>query len=233
MIGPPPGSGGPALELRGVTFRYPAVRRAVLEGVDLVVAPGEIVGVTGPNEAGKSTLCRLITGVWPPASGSVRLDGAEVHMWERADFGRHVGYLPQEVGLFAGTVRDNIARMAAAPDEAVVAAAQLAGCEQAVGAAGRRLRSLEPVVVEPHAVVLGEERAVVAGQRGAERFLGLLEGTVRGRPAVLVNEVETGHHGPAPAIAGACPNRSLPAPAAAPAPHDHCRGTFTIGISPT
>jgi ATP-binding cassette, subfamily C, type I secretion system permease/ATPase len=106
--------------------------RPILKCVSFELGAGEILAVIGPSASGKSTICRLLTGVWAPAAGHVRLDSADVHTWDRADFGRHVGYLPQDIQLFAGSVRDNIARMSAAPDEAVIAAARLAGVHETI-----------------------------------------------------------------------------------------------------
>jgi ABC-type protease/lipase transport system fused ATPase/permease subunit len=83
--------------------------------------------MVGPVSAGKSTLAKLICGVWKPYSGTVRLDNADVYLWNRNDFGRHVGYMPQGADLFSGTVRDNIARFTVTDDAEVVKAARIAG----------------------------------------------------------------------------------------------------------
>jgi len=116
------------LSVEGVNFAPPGVQRLVLGNVNFAIDPNEVLGVIGPSGAGKSTLARLLVGIWKPLNGVVRLDGADVFTWDRADFGRYVGYLPQDTELFAGTVRNNIARFREdVTDEEVVAAAQLAG----------------------------------------------------------------------------------------------------------
>jgi ABC-type protease/lipase transport system fused ATPase/permease subunit len=94
--------------------------------VSFGLAAGESLGVIGPSAAGKSTLARLIVGVWRPGSGAVRLDGADVAAWPREKLGPHIGYLPQDVELFEGTASENIARFGAADPAQVVRAAQAA-----------------------------------------------------------------------------------------------------------
>ena len=118
--------------LEGVVYAPPGRDQPTIRGVSLAIPAGSVIGLIGPSAAGKSTLAKLVCGVWLPRSGSVRLDGADVYAWNREDFGRYVGYLPQDVELFAGTVRDNIARFGDADDAAVVAAAQLADVHEMV-----------------------------------------------------------------------------------------------------
>jgi PrtD family type I secretion system ABC transporter len=107
--------------------------RLLLHNLSFALQPGECLGVVGPSGAGKSTLCRLLIGAIAPDAGSIRLDAARLEHYPSAELGAHVGYLPQEAMLFAGTVNENIARMAPDPDpEAVVAAAQLAGAHKMI-----------------------------------------------------------------------------------------------------
>ncbi|ACG76902.1 RsaA secretion system, ATP-binding protein RsaD [Phenylobacterium zucineum HLK1] len=134
---PPPATSLPRpagkLSVEGVNFAPPGAPKLVLAGVSFSVEPGEVLGVIGPSGAGKSTLARLLVGIWRPLQGVVRLDGADVFAWDRADFGRYVGYLPQDTELFAGTIRDNIARFRAdITDEEVVQAARLAGVHELI-----------------------------------------------------------------------------------------------------
>jgi ATP-binding cassette, subfamily C, type I secretion system permease/ATPase len=113
-------------------FVAAATRRTILQSVSLELLPGESVGVIGPSASGKSTLVRLIIGAWPCTAGAVRLDGADIYAWPRAELSRFVGYLPQDVELFSGTVRENIARMGEGDPELVVQAAKRAGAHDMI-----------------------------------------------------------------------------------------------------
>jgi PrtD family type I secretion system ABC transporter len=115
-----------ALDVERVIYAFPGAERPALRGVSFALAAGESLGVIGPTAAGKSTLARLAVGIWKPISGAVRLDGADVAAWSRDDLGPHIGYVPQAVGLFAGSVAENIARLGAPEGEAVIRAAQRA-----------------------------------------------------------------------------------------------------------
>ena len=115
------------LSVSAIVAAPPGAAAAVLKGVSFDLQPGEALGVLGASGSGKSTLARVITNVWPAASGTVRIDGAELSQWSRDALGPHVGYLPQDVNLFDGTVAENIARLGTVDSEAVVEAAQRAG----------------------------------------------------------------------------------------------------------
>ena len=116
----------------GVTASAPGSRNLILQQVGFRAMPGEIVGIIGPSASGKSSLARLLVGVWPALSGKVRLDGADVFKWNKQELGPAVGYLPQNIELFEGSIAENIARFGEVDPEKVVAAAQMAGVHEMV-----------------------------------------------------------------------------------------------------
>ncbi|HZS85028.1 MAG TPA: type I secretion system permease/ATPase [Stellaceae bacterium] len=120
------------LSVERVSFVPPGAEAPTLRGVSFTLAPGEVLGIIGPSAAGKSTLARLIAGSWTATAGHVRLDGAEIGVWLDADGARHLGYLPQDIELFAGTVRENIGRLGEADPAAIIEAAQLAGLHETI-----------------------------------------------------------------------------------------------------
>jgi len=115
------------LSVEGVTAAPPMVPVAVLKSVSFAINAGDCLGVIGPSGSGKSTLARLLVGVWRAAVGKVRLDGADVYLWNKDELGPHMGYLPQDIELFAGTISENIARFGEVDSFQVVIAAKLAG----------------------------------------------------------------------------------------------------------
>ena len=120
------------LTIEGLRFQPRDCREPIIRKVDLILEPGQTCGVIGPSGAGKSTLCRLIVGAWKPNVGHVRLDGADVAGWDADELGKYVGYLPQTVELFPGTIAQNIARMREVDDAAVIEAARLADVHEMV-----------------------------------------------------------------------------------------------------
>ena len=196
-----------ALIVDKISYVPPRTREPVLKGVSFALAPGEALALIGPSAAGKTTLARLLVGSASPSAGAVRLDGAEIAAWDAADRGQHVGYLPQTVELFDGTVRENIARFCEVTDEEVVAAAQLAGAhelilslpqayETRIGAGGvplsggqrQRIGLARAVFRAPRLIVLDEPNANLdaAGDQALGAALGRLRAT--GTTLVLVTQ---------------------------------------------
>jgi ATP-binding cassette subfamily C protein len=119
------------VDVNGIAVAAPGDNVPVLRGVTFRVEPGTAIGVIGPSGAGKTTLAKVLTGIWRPAAGKVRIDGAAMDQWPEDEIGRYIGYLPQEIGLMNGTVADNIARMAEERSDAdIVIAAKRAGAHE-------------------------------------------------------------------------------------------------------
>ncbi len=123
-----------ALQIENAVLIPPGGQTPVLKGVSLALRAGETLALVGPSAAGKSSLVRAILGVWPLAAGSVRLDGTELQHWNRDELGPRIGYLPQDIELFDGTVAENIARFNEIDDFLVMKAAQRAGVDNMIRA---------------------------------------------------------------------------------------------------
>ncbi len=166
------------LTVEGATLFHAGSTEPTLRNVTFRLEPGETMGLIGPTAAGKSTLAGLLVGILAPSAGHVRLDGADVATWDREDLGRHIGYLPQDIELFGGTVRENIARMGEAEDEAVISAAKLAdvhelilllpaGYETEIGEGGVALSGGQRQRIALARAVFGHARFVVLDEPNA------------------------------------------------------------------
>jgi ATP-binding cassette subfamily C protein len=122
------------LSVENIVAVPPNAKEPVLRGVSFSLKPGEVLGVVGPSAAGKSSLARVLVGVWPPAIGKVRIDGAELAHWSPERLGRHIGYLPQDVELFSGSIAENISRFSDLDEDRIIAAARMAGVHDMIQA---------------------------------------------------------------------------------------------------
>jgi ATP-binding cassette, subfamily C, bacterial exporter for protease/lipase len=163
------------LQVENVVAGAPGNQAPILRGINFAARPGEVVAVIGPSAAGKSTLCRLLVGIWPAAAGKVRLDGADVYGWNKAELGPHIGYLPQTVELFDGTVAENVARFGDVDLEAVRAAIAAVGLTDTVEA-----------LPEGFDTRIGDEGAVLSG--GQRQRLGLARAIYRNPNFLVLDE---------------------------------------------
>ena len=191
------------LSVENLTYVPTGSRTPAVMNVTFALEPGESLGVVGASAAGKSTLARLVVGAIAPSNGVVRLDGGDAYTWDRESFGRAVGYLPQDVELFDGTIRENIARFRDGGPAPIVAAAQLAGAhdlilrlpngyDTQIGATGatlsggqrQRIGLARAVFGDPKLIVLDEPSANLDGE--GEAALQALLGKLKARGVTVL-----------------------------------------------
>ena len=160
------------LSLEQIFVAPPGAKSHVLKGISLQLNAGEVLGVIGPSASGKSTLARAILGIWPAVSGKVRLDGSDIWAWDRDDIGPYLGYLPQDIELFDGTISDNICRFGEVDADKIVEAAKLSGVHDLI------LR--QP---DGYDTVIGGSGGVLSG--GQRQRIGLAR-AIYGNPRLLV-----------------------------------------------
>lgn len=120
------------VQVENLIVTPPGAKAPVIRNISFVAPAGTVVGIVGPSAAGKSTLVRALMGIWPPQHGVVRLDGADISTWDKHELGPHVGYLPQDIELFEGSISENIARFEAIDAEKTVHAAKVAGVHEMI-----------------------------------------------------------------------------------------------------
>lgn len=160
-----------ALSVEKVSFAISQRSEPILKDVTFRLAAGEAVAIIGPSASGKSTLARILVGVLSPSAGHVRIDGADVWQWPRNQLGQYLGYLPQDIELFSGTVAENIGRFEGVGSDAIIEAAQLAGVHEMIL---RLPQAYETHIGENGNVLSGGQRQRIALARAALRSPRLL-----------------------------------------------------------
>jgi ATP-binding cassette subfamily C exporter for protease/lipase len=160
------------LSVEGLMAGAPGHPAAIVRGVQFALNPGEVLAVVGPSASGKTTLARLLVGLWPAMSGKVRLDGADIHMWDKSELGPYLGYLPQGVELLEGTLAENIARFGDVDMAQVEAAARLVG-----------LHDLIMALPQGYNSPIGRDGAILSG--GQRQRVGLAR-ALYGKPVFVV-----------------------------------------------
>ncbi|AVA25882.1 type I secretion system permease/ATPase [Rhizobium sp. NXC24] len=194
------------LSVENISLTSPGSRDFILRNVSFQISAGTVLGVIGPSASGKSSLVRAITGLWPVIIGSIRLDQAALSQWEQGDLGRHIGYLPQDVGLFDGSIAENISRFANDMQPGpIIAAAKAAGVydmivklpdgfDTVIGEGGSRLSAgqrqrialARALYDDPFLVVLDEPNSNLDAEGEASLTKALLGIRARGGIAIVV-----------------------------------------------
>lgn len=160
------------IQVENLIVAPPGAKAPVIRSISFVAPAGSIVGIVGPSAAGKSTLVRALLGIWPPQHGVVRLDGADIASWDKQALGPYVGYLPQDIELFEGSISENIARFDNVDPEKVVQAAQLAGVHEMI-----------LMLPDGYDTIIGSEGINLSG--GQRQRIGLAR-AVYGNPRLVV-----------------------------------------------
>ena len=194
------------LAVENVIAGAPGTTTSIVRGVSFSLVPGESLGIIGPSASGKSTLARLLVGVWPAQAGKVRLDGADIFTWNKAELGPWLGYLPQDVELFEGSIAENIARFAEVDSNAVIRAARSSGVHDMIlrfpqgydtrlaadgtplsGGQKQRIALARALYGEPNLVVLDEPNANLDDVGEKALVDALAELKARGATVILIS----------------------------------------------
>ncbi|MFJ4387389.1 type I secretion system permease/ATPase [Pseudomonas sp. NPDC089408] len=194
------------LAVENVIAGAPGSNTSIVRGVSFSLAAGNSLGIIGPSASGKSTLARLLVGVWPAQAGKVRLDGADIFTWNKAELGPWLGYLPQDVELFEGSIAENIARFAEVDSDAVIRAARSSGVHEMIlrfpqgydtrlaadgsplsGGQKQRIALARALYGEPNLVVLDEPNANLDDVGEKALVDALAELKARGATVILIS----------------------------------------------